>query len=238
MWPKVRCVGVRDGILGAVRSHLLDTLNDAEQQEVLAVTRRRRFKRNEVVFHDGDPGDTLHMVVHGHFAIRITTPEGNQAMVRVFGPADFFGELAMLCSGQRLGSAVSLDSSETLSLHREDFDNLRATRPRINEVLTDALVAEIRRLSSALIEALYVPVERRVLLRLMDLVKLYGGEVPVVIPFTQDDIAQLAGTTRPTANRVLRASEADGLLRLARGRIEVHDLASLGRRVHSGSRMA
>jgi CRP/FNR family cyclic AMP-dependent transcriptional regulator len=220
-------------------SRLLESLDDAEQREVLAVMRRRRFKRNEVVFHHGDPGDTLHLVVHGYFAIRVTTPEGNQAMLRVFGPADFFGELAMLSPGQRRGTAVSLDSGETLSLHREDFQTLQTTRPRINDVLTGALVAEVRRLSSALIEALYVPVERRVLLRLLDLVELYGGgEAPVVIPLTQDDIAQLAGTTRPTANRVLRASEADGLLRLARGRVEVSDPAALGRRVRSGSWMA
>ena len=133
----------------------------------------RRFKRNEVVFHDGDPGDTLHMVDKGHFAIRITTPMGDQAMVRVFGPADYFGELAMLSAGPRRGSAISLDGGETLSLHREDFERLRATRPRINELLTDALVKEVRRLSAALIEALYVPVERRVWLRLIDLVELY-----------------------------------------------------------------
>jgi CRP/FNR family transcriptional regulator, cyclic AMP receptor protein len=212
-----------------MRSHLLDILDDDEQREVLAATSRRRFKRNEVVFHDGDPGDTLHLVVSGYFAIRITTPLGDQAIIRVFGPADFFGELAMLSSGPRRGSAISLDSGETLSLHREDFQNLRATRPRINEVLTDALVTEIRRLSAALIEALYVPVERRVRLRLLDLVELYGGNAPVVIPFTQDEVAQLAGTTRPTANRVLRACEERGVLQLARGRIEVNDPAALRR---------
>ena len=213
-------------------SHLLDTLDDDEQRQVLAAARRRRFKRNEVVFHDGDPGDTLHMVVSGHFAIRITTPMGDQAMVRVFGPADYFGELAMLSAGPRRGSAISLDGGETLSLQREDFVDLRATRPRINELLTDALVTEVRRLSAALIEALYVPVERRVWLRLIDLVELYGGDAPVVIPLTQDDIAQLAGTTRPTANRVLRSGEEQGVLQLARGRIEVHDRAALRRLAH------
>ncbi len=212
-----------------MRSHLLDLLDDDEQRDVLAAARRRRFKRNEVVFHDGDPGDTLHLVVAGHFAIRITTPLGDQAMVRVFGPADYFGELAMLSSGPRRGSAISLDGGETLSLHREDFQRLRETRPKINEVLTGALVAEVRRLSVALIEALYVPVERRVWLRLIDLVELYGGDPPVVIPITQDDIAQLAGTTRPTANRVLRVGEEQGVLGLTRGRIEVHDRAALRR---------
>ena len=213
-------------------SHLLDTLDDDEQRQVLATARRRRFKRNEVVFHDGDPGDTLHMVVSGHFAIRITTPMGDEAMVRVFGPADYFGELAMLSAGPRRGSAISLDGGETLSLHREDFEDLRATRPKINGVLTDALVKEVRRLSAALIEALYVPVERRVWLRLLDLVELFGGDAPVAIPLTQDDIAQLAGTTRPTANRILRAGEEQGVLQLARGRIEVQDRAALRRLAH------
>ena len=213
-------------------SRLLEMLDDDEQRAVLAAARRRRFKRNEVVFHDGDPGDTLHLVVQGHFAIRITTPLGDQAMVRVFGPADYFGELAMLSPGPRHGSAVSLDGGETLSVHRDDFDELRAKKPKINELLTVALVAEVRRLSAALIEALYVPVERRVWLRLIDLVELFGGDPPVVIPLTQDDIAQLAGTTRPTANRVLRAGEQQGVLELARGRLEVHDRTALRRLAH------
>ncbi len=213
-------------------SQLLDMLDEAEQREVLAAATRRRFKRNEVVFHDGDPGDTLHMIVEGHFAIRFSTPLGDQAMVRVFGPADYFGELALLSAGPRRGSAISLDGGETLSLHRGDFEELRAKRPRINEMLTEALVTEVRRLSAALIEALYVPVERRVWLRLIDLVELYGGDTPVVIPLTQDDIAQLAGTTRPTANRVLRAGEDHGVVQLGRSRIEVHDRAALQRLAH------
>jgi CRP-like cAMP-binding protein len=212
--------------------HLLDMLDDAEQREVLAAARRRRFKRNEVVFHDGDPGDTLHLVVEGHFAIRITTPLGDQAMLRVFGPADYFGELAMLSAGPRCGSAISLDGGETLSVHRDDFDQLRAKRPKINELLTDALVAEVRRLSTALIEALYVPVERRIWLRLIDLADLYGGDAPVVIPLTQDDVAQLAGTTRPSANRVLRAGEEQGVIQLSRGRIVVNDRSALRRIAH------
>ena len=213
-------------------SHLFEMLDDADQREILATARRRRFKRNEVVFHDGDPGDTLHLVVEGHFAIRITTPLGDQAMLRVFGPADYFGELAMLSAGPRCGSAISLDGGETLSVHRDDFDQLRAKRPKINELLTDALVAEVRRLSAALIEALYVPVERRIWLRLIDLADLYGGDAPVVIPLTQDDVAQLAGTTRPSANRILRAGEEQGVIQLSRGRIVVNDRSALRRIAH------
>ncbi len=212
-----------------MRSHLLDLLDDDERRAVLAVTRRRRFERNEVVFHDGDPGDTLHVVAKGHFAIRITTPLGDVAMLRVFGPGEHFGELAVLSPGARRGSVVSLDVAETLSLHRDDFAQLRATMPRVDEVLTEALIVEVRRLAAALVDALYVPVERRVWRRLNELVDLYGSDAPVMIPLTQDDLAQLAGTTRPTANRVLRVGEEQGVVELARGRIEVLDLAALQR---------
>ena len=116
-----------------------------------------------------------------------------------------------------------------MSLHRDDFARLRATIPELDEVLTTALVSEVRRLAAALVDALYVPADRRVLRRLRELVSLYGGDPPVVIPVTQDDLAQLAGTTRPTANRVLRAAEGKGVVSLSRGRIEVRDTAALDR---------
>lgn len=208
---------------------LLDLLDDADRRVVFLAAHRRRFKRNEVVFHDGDPGDTLHLIVRGHFAIRIATPLGDVATVRVLGPGEHFGELAVLAPGARRGTVVSLDVSETMSLHRDVLEELRATMPKIDGVLTEALIREVRRLAAALVDALYVPVERRVWRRLCELVDLYGGEPPVVIPLTQDDLAQLAGTTRPTANRVLRGGEDQGVVGLARGRIEVRDIVALQR---------
>jgi len=212
-----------------VDARLLDPLDEHERRTVMAAARRRQFARNEVVFHDGDPGDSLHIVVKGHFAIRISTPLGDVATLRVLGPGEHFGELSVLAPGPRRGTVVSLEAGETQSLHRDDFVRLKAMTPKIDDALTAALVAEVRRLAAGLVDALYVPAERRVWRRLNELVGLYGNAPPVVIPVTQDDLAQLAGTTRPTANRVLRAGEEEGLVRLARGRIEVHDLRALER---------
>jgi CRP-like cAMP-binding protein len=211
-------------------TRLLELLHDDDRRAVLAAARRRRFTRNEVVFHDGDPGDTLHLIVQGHFAVRITTPLGDVATLRVLGPGEHFGELAVLEPGPRSGSVVSLDAGETMALHRDVVTELRARIPEIDTALTGALIGEVRRLAGALVDALYVPAEQRVWRRLRELVDIYGGDdVPVVIPVTQDDLSQLAGTTRPTANRVLRSGEEKGVVGLARGRIEIHDLAALRR---------
>jgi CRP-like cAMP-binding protein len=87
-------------------------------------------------------------------------------------------------------------------------------------------------LNDRLLEALYVPVDKRVRRRLAELVELYaeGGGEPTTVPLTQETIAELAGATRPTVNQVLREEERRGTIELARGKIRVLDLAGLARR--------
>ena len=129
---------------------LLDTLNEADRREVLSACRRRKFARGEVVFHEGDPGDTLHLIAKGHVAVRTITPAGDQALIRVLGAGDFFGELAVIAPAPRNATIDCLDPTETLGLHRDAFDELRAKHPGVDAVLMQALIAEVRRLSTQL----------------------------------------------------------------------------------------
>jgi CRP-like cAMP-binding protein len=87
-------------------------------------------------------------------------------------------------------------------------------------------------LSDHLLEALFLPTDRRVVRRILDLCEQYetGPDSRVVIPLTQTDIAELAGATRPSTNRVLRALETEGLVQLRRGQVEVVDRAGLTRK--------
>ena len=196
---------------------------------MLAIARRRRFRRREVVFHDGDPGDTLHGVSRGHVAIRITTPLGDVATLRVLAPGEFFGELALISDAPRRGSAVAIDDVETLSVHRQQLDALRESHPWVDRMLVEALATEVRRLAARLVEALYAPVEQRVWQRLAELTAMFerADTTAVTIPLTQDELAQIVGTTRPTVNRVLRAAEEGGVVQLSRGRLQVLQPAAI-----------
>src|SRR5690349_5178218 len=101
---------------------LLAALSDEDAQALLAGARRRTFARGEVVFHRGDPADTFHLIRKGRFAVRIVTPLGDEATLAVLGPADFFGELALLTPGApRSASVAALEPAETLSVHQLDF---------------------------------------------------------------------------------------------------------------------
>ncbi len=211
---------------------LLDVLPATERQAVRSLMVRRTYRRDEVLFHEGDPGDQLLVIEKGRVAIRITTSLGDVATVTILGRGDVFGEQALLDGdSRRTATAVALEPVEVRALHRDRFADLRQRYPSVDRMLVELLAGQVRRLSGSLVEALYLPVERRVLRRLAELTDLYDeGEFPVIIPLRQDDVASLVGTTRPTVNRVLQSLVEDGLLRLSRGRIEVCDPGGLGRR--------
>jgi CRP-like cAMP-binding protein len=216
-----------------VKWKLLDGLADAEVQALLSIARRRRFARGEVVFHQHDPADTLHLIDKGRFAVRVATPLGDTAILAVLGPGDIFGELSLLAGeqAQRSATVAALEAAETRSVHRLDFERLRAQHPETAAVLISILSGQVRRLSRHLLEALYVPADKRVLRRLLELGDLYAGpDGETVVPLTQEDLAGLAGTSRATVNRVLREEEARGSVRLGRGRTVVLDREALARR--------
>lgn len=210
---------------------LLAGLSDDERRAVLALANRRRYKKGDIVFHEGDPGETLHLIDRGRVAVRLTTPLGDVATVAVLGAGEFFGEMAVIAPAPRNATVVALEATETLTLHREALNELRAERPSIDRFLMDALVEEVRRITHQLLEALYVPVDKRVLRRLVDLAEIYrAGDETVTVPLTQEDLAQMAGTTRPSANKVLRAAEEAGAVLISRGKIEVLDRELLAKR--------
>jgi CRP/FNR family cyclic AMP-dependent transcriptional regulator len=212
---------------------LLQPLSEDQRRDLLANARRRRFARREVIFHEGDVGDSIHIVVKGHVGIRATTPLGDVATLRVLGPDEFFGELALLDSAPRSATAFAIDPAETVAISRNAFDDLRARSPAAQDALVSALAAEIRRLAGALVDALYAPVDKRLWRRLLDLTGVFGpgqSDAPRTIPLTQEELAQLTGTTRPTVNRALRDAEAAGVIVVRRGSIDIVDLDWIRRR--------
>lgn len=204
-----------------------------EVQRVLSISRRRTFTRGEVVFHHDDPADTVHLIQKGRFAVRVRTSLGDTAILTVLGPGEIFGEVALLGPEQRRTATVeSLEAGETRSILRDDLEALRRSHPGVSDVLIAILVGEVKRLSGHLLEALYVSSDKRVLRRLVELAGIYGGddEGEVAIPLRQEDLAGLAGTSRATANRVLREEEERGTVALSRGRVTVIDREALRRR--------
>lgn len=212
---------------------LLRDLPESERRRWLGKAQRRQFKRGEVLFHEGDPADAVHFIAQGRVMARRTSPMGDSVAFRVIGPGRVLGDVAVVSAARRRSSTVvALEPTTTLALTFGDFERLCAEHPGIRDQLATLLAARVKRLSDHLLEALFLSTERRVVRRLLDLCEQYdpGPGAALVVPLTQTDIAELAGATRPSTNRVLRSLEAEGLLSLRRGQVEVVDRVGLGLR--------
>lgn len=210
----------------------LEALPEVGRDHVLAVAAPRRFRAKEAVVRQGEPADSLYLVESGSLSVRLTTPAGDSVMLSVLGAGDVFGEVGVLMTDQeRTASIDAIGDVVVRVLRREDFESLRRRHLEVDDFLLLLLARRTDRLSRLVAEAHHLPVDRRIGRRLLEAGRHFSqGVLPVVVPLTQDDVAQLAGATRPTTNQVLKRFEADGVLRLARGRVEILDVAGLRER--------
>lgn len=211
---------------------VLAGLPPADVRAFLAMARRRTFVREEVVFHQGDTADALHLVAKGRFALRVVSPLGQSAMLAVRGPGESFGEFALLASGTRRTVTVSaLEAGETLSIGRAAFRELVARHPERNDVLVALLAERLRYSDERIVAAHFLDADARVRWVLAGLVPVYRDADGIVVPLTQENLAEVAGTARGTVNRVLRKEQELGTLAIERGRVRVLDPDRLATRV-------
>lgn len=196
--------------------------------------RTRRFRRGEVIFHQGDPGDALFIVASGAIKITLPSDSGEEAILTTLRAGDVFGELALLDGAPRSATATALEASETLILPREQFRELLATEPAIRDALLASLAGELRRLTNHVEELHFLDITGRLASRLARLATETGrrqpdGAIRLRAPLTQGDLAAMIGCTRQSVNKLLGMFTDDGLIRLERDSIVVLDLDGLVR---------
>jgi CRP/FNR family transcriptional regulator, cyclic AMP receptor protein len=213
-----------------VQWELFDGVPPEDLRRVLAIARRRTFKRGEVVFHQDDPADSLHLVVEGRFGIarRTTIGEDTLLAIRIRGQA--FGELALVSGRERSATVTALEEGETLSVHRIDFDELRARHSSVDRVLVSLLARQLQRMNELLSEAFYENARRRVLRRLLELGNVDEASGAEEIRITQEQLGALAGASRATVASVLAAERAHGTIEVKRGVTILRDRTAVTRR--------
>jgi len=196
--------------------------------------RRRRFRRNEVVFHQGDPGDSLHIIAEGAVKIVLPSAEGEEAIIATLRVGDFFGELALLDGAPRSATVTALEPTETLVLPRDVFHDLLDRDASLREALLAGVAAELRRLTGQVEELHFLDLAGRLSMRLVRLARdvepAATGEVHLDWPFTQSDLAAMIGGTRQSVNKLLVDLVHDGLLRVDRDTLVIRDIDELERR--------
>jgi CRP/FNR family cyclic AMP-dependent transcriptional regulator len=193
----------------------------------------RRFRRGEVVFHAGDPGDALHIVTEGRFKVVLPSVGGQEAVVAVLEPGDFFGELSLLDGADRSATVVTVEPGSTLVLRRDGFRRALDDDPRFRDALLAAVARELRRLTRHVEDLHFLDLPGRLASQILRLAEegVAGPDgTRIEWPYTQTDVASMIGGTRQTVNRLLGDLVDEGVIRLEPDAVFIVDIARLRRR--------
>ena len=214
---------------------LFEHVDQAAIAACLACLRVRRFRREETIFHQGDPGDALYIVASGRVKVVIPSPDSAEpAILATLEPGAFFGELAMLDGRPHSASVVAVEPTETLVLGRADFDRLFDREPSIRRSLVLALTGELRRLTDHVEALRFLDLPARLAHRIAELAMAAPGaspdaEVRLDWPYTQAELAGMVGGSRESVNRLLADLVARGLIRFERDTLVVPNPGRLTR---------
>ena len=207
-------------------------LDAAALERVASGARSRRFRRGEVIFHVGDPGDALFVIVSGDVKISLPSETGDEAILATLRPGDVFGELALLDGAPRSATATALTPTDTVVLPRDRFRELIATEAGVRDALLASLAGELRRLTTHVEELHFLDMTGRLAARLVRLAQEGGtpaGEAAIRLRanLTQGDLASMVGCTRQSVNKLLGQFTDEGFIRQERQGILVLDLPGL-----------
>ncbi|MBA2450415.1 MAG: Crp/Fnr family transcriptional regulator [Chloroflexi bacterium] len=215
-------------------SPLFSHFEDEQLRSLAGGLRRRRFRRNEVIFHQGDPGDSLHLVSSGAVKIVLPSSEGEEAIIATLRRGDYFGELALVDGAPRSATAAALESTETLVLPRDAFRSLLDGEPHLRDALLTGLAAELRRLTGHVEELHFLDLAGRLAMRLVRLANerqpAARRDVQLDWPYTQSDLAAMIGGTRQSVNKLLSELVSEGLIRIEPDSLIIVDIDRLTRR--------
>jgi CRP/FNR family transcriptional regulator, cyclic AMP receptor protein len=215
------------------RCALFTHVSDDGLRALAGQMRRRRYRRNEVIFHQGDIGDSFHVIATGGVKIVLPSTEGDEAIIASLKPGDFFGELALLDTSPRSTTATAIEVTETLTLPREQFLHHLQDDPELVRALLRALAEELRRLTGHVEELHFLDLAGRLSMRLVRLARDANpdahGRCELDWPFTQSDLAAMIGGTRQSVNKLLSGLVEDGLISIERDTLVINDLLQLER---------
>jgi CRP-like cAMP-binding protein len=145
---------------------------DADALLKQAVT--RRFQADDVIFRKDDPGTGLYGVVSGRVVVVADSAKGKELILNVFGPGEYFGEIALLDGEGRTATAIAREPSELLFLDRQHFMPFLALSPEATTRIIRLLCKRLRRTTDLVEDSIFLPVSLRLAKQLLALVDVYG----------------------------------------------------------------
>jgi CRP/FNR family transcriptional regulator len=198
-------------------SLIFSSLEEAELTELARLCVEKKVPAGESAFWEGDAPEWFYLLAQGKIKVVKHSSTGKDFIVSFFGPGEIFGEVAVFENRPYPASAQAVEDSIALGIKREDFLKFLSRRPELALRIINVLGGRLRMASSRLRDLAGERVEQRLTRVLLMLSSRLGKE----LPFTRQDIADMAGTTTETAIRFLSSLDERKITQSERGKIVI-----------------
>lgn len=209
-------------------------LDDDAASSLEASMTSRSVHRGDVLFHEGDAGQELFVVIEGKIKLGRRSPDGRENLLAILGPGQVFGELSLFDPGPRSATATAVVDTDLRSLDHDALLPIITERPEVSRALLHQLAARLRRTNEVVGDLVFSDVPGRVAKALIDLADRFGrgadNGIHVNHDLTQEELAQLVGASRETVNKALADFATRGWLRLEPRSVLITDIERLKKR--------
>jgi len=197
------------------QSFIFSSLNEDELAGLAGLAIERSFVPGEFIFWDGDAPEWFYIIAVGRVKVVKHSSLGKEFIIAFFGSGEMFGEVAVFEDKPYPASAQAVAETKVLGIKREDFVSFLAQRPQVALRIISVLGGRLRDAQSRLKDLAGERVEQRLARTLLMLSAKLGS----TLPFTRQEIADMAGTTTETAIRVMSRLKDGGIIRSTRGKV-------------------
>lgn len=192
------------------------------------------FRKGDVVFTEGEPGDSLYIVLSGKVKLGRRAADGRQNLIAIMGPSDMVGELSLFDPGPRTATGTAVTDLRLARLRKAAMRPWLTNRPEIAEQLLRVLARRLRRTNDSLADLIFTDVPGRVAKNLLQMAGRFGtrdgGVLRVTHDLTQEELAQLVGASRETVNKALADFAQRNWLRIEARAVVILDIERLRKR--------
>jgi CRP-like cAMP-binding protein len=215
------------------RHFLFGKLSPNEIDTLMGYTRVERYAAGREIFAKGSPGQSLMAVLRGSVKISSLSVGGKEAVFKIYGDGDIFGEMSVLDGEERSADATAMTDCTLLVVNRRDILPILETRADLCMILLKILCRRLRQTSEQVEDVTFRHLESRVakaLLQLVERVGLRGLHCPSVeLHVSQREIGNMAGGSRESVNKILQNWHRQGLIDLSKGSIIIRDVETFER---------
>jgi len=203
------------------RAPLFSGLSDSEIEVLFEATRTHTLEPREELFHKGDEGSHVYLVIRGKLKALTTSEDGDDVVFSIMSIGELVGEIGFLGSPTRTATVSAITESELLGIDRRDFLAFLKAHPEASITLLSVLAERIKRISELVEDTLFLNLPIRLAKKLVHYASIYGDEVAggvrINLKLSQEEWGDLVGATRESINKQMRAWTEAGVVRTDAG---------------------